>query len=315
MVHDFERGPLYGSFAEPAAGDDEVLLTVKAAALSNLVRGQAAGKHYSSGGTLPFVPGNDGVGVTGDGERLYFIGPRAPWGSMAETVVVARAQTIAVPADVPDVAAAALGNPALASWGALLGRAQLQSGEVVLVNGATGTAGRQAVQAAWLLGASRVIATGRDDAALGELRALGVEETISLALPEDALRMAFKTALGSGVNIVLDYLWGPSAEKLLQAAAGRGSMAGEPRIRYVQVGSISGDPIALPGGILRSSGLELLGSGLGSLSGAAMVRAIGRMFEAAGKGLIQIETETMPLMEVSAGWSRAADNRRLVFVP
>ena len=186
---------------------------------------------------------------------------------------------------------------------------------MVLVNGATGTAGRQAIQAARLLGASRVIGTGRDEAALEELRSQGVEETISLKLPEDALVTAFKKALGGGVNVVLDYLWGRSAEALLQAAAGHGSMRGEPRIRYVQIGSISGDPIALSGGILRSSGLELIGSGLGSLSAAVMLQALDRMFEAAGKGLIEIETETMPLAEVGAGWSRSTGNRRLVFVP
>ena len=317
VVHEFAQGPKYGSFADPAANanEDEVLLTVKAAALSNLVRGQTSGRHYSSEGTLPFVPGNDGVGVTAAGDRVYFIGPRSPWGSMAETTVVSRRRTIAIPEGVADVAAAALGNPALASWGALIGRAKLESGEVVLVNGATGTAGRQAIQAARLLGASRIIATGRDEAALEALRSQGVEETISLKLPDDALSVAFKKALGGGVNVVLDYLWGHSAETLLQAAAGRGSIRGEPRIRYVQIGAISGDPIALSGGILRSSGLELVGSGLGSLSAAAMLQALGRAFKAAGEGLIQIETETMPLAEVALGWSRSTGSRRLVFVP
>ena len=118
----------------------------------------------------------------------------------------------------------------------------------MLVNGATGTTGRQAIQAARLL---RGVARNWDGMRRGA---------------------AFKQALGSGVQVVLEYLWGYSAEVLLRAATGRGSMRGEPRIRYVQIGLIGGDPIALLGGILRTSGLELLGSGLGSFSAARCCR-------------------------------------------
>ncbi|MFP3693300.1 zinc-binding alcohol dehydrogenase family protein, partial [Burkholderia sp. SIMBA_048] len=40
----------------------------------------------------------------------------------------------------------------------------------------------------------------------------------------------------------------------------------EPRLRYVQIGSIAGESIAISAHSLRSSGLEILGSGIGSLS-------------------------------------------------
>ena len=56
---------------------------------------------------------------------------------------------------------------------------------------------------------------------------------------------------------MLDYIWGPSAQLLLKAAAGRGDPDGEPRIRYVQIGAISGSEIALSAEWLRSSGLEI----------------------------------------------------------
>ncbi len=137
------------------------MVTVTAAALSNLVKAQASGKHYSSGKRFPFVPGNDGVGLTAEGQRVYFLGPRPPFGSLAERTVVARAQMLALRDSVDDVTAAALGNPGLASWGALLGRAKLQAGETVLVNGATGQ------NTGGLSTALTDVSFGRDDADYG----------------------------------------------------------------------------------------------------------------------------------------------------
>lgn len=92
---------------------------MRAAALSNLVRSQANGSHYSSLAKFPFTPGNDGVGVSPEGARVYFLSPRAPFGSMAEYTVVPQAMTIPLPAEIDDDAAA-LGNPGLATWGSLL---------------------------------------------------------------------------------------------------------------------------------------------------------------------------------------------------
>ena len=91
VVESFDRAPRYADFAEPAAGEGEVLVKMRAAALSNLVKGQASGRHYSSGGVLPFVPGADGIGRLEDGQRVYFAFPTAPFGSMAERTVVAAA--------------------------------------------------------------------------------------------------------------------------------------------------------------------------------------------------------------------------------
>jgi NADPH:quinone reductase-like Zn-dependent oxidoreductase len=313
MVEEFSAPPRYRETAAPVAGDGEVLLQVRAAALSNLVRGQANGQHYSNG-KPPFIPGNDGVGVAPDGIRCYFIGPRAPFGSMAEYAVVSQARTIPLPPNLDDAVAAALGNPGLATWGAMLGRAKLQPGEAVLINGATGTAGRQAIQVAKYLGASKVIATGRSLQALEPLAALGADETIPLDQPEENLVRSFRAALAQ-VQVVLDYLWGPSAELMLKAAAGHGSPEGEPRIRFVQIGSISGETITLPGGALRSGGIELLGSGLGSLSAQQILQSLRTMFAATAKTQFEIDLERVPLAKVEQAWTRKGDERRIVFVP
>ena len=312
IVESFEKPPRYATFREPVAGAGEVLVKVRAAALSNLVKGQASGRHYSSGSELPFVPGYDGVGTLPDARRAYFFGPPAPFGAMAEWSIAMASRTILLPDGVDDVTAAALGNPGLASWGALLGRARLQPGESVLVNGATGVAGQQAIQVAKILGARKLIATGRDEAALEGLRLLGADETISLRQPAEALLDAFRSAMAE-VDVVLDYLCGPSAELILGAARGHGAPEGERRLRYVQIGSISGDSISLKAEWLRSSGLELMGSGLGSLSAAEIVESLRRMYDVAATTGLKIETEAIPLADVEAAWGRAESGRRMVF--
>ena len=313
MVEEFASPPRYRETAAPAANDGEVLLQVRAAALSNLVRGQAIGSHYSSG-KPPFIPGNDGVGAAPDGTRCYFIGPRAPFGSMAEYTVVSQARPIPLPPNLDDAVAAALGNPGLATWGAMLGRAKLQPGEAVLINGATGTAGKQAIQVAKYLGASKIIATGRNPQALEALAALGADETIPLDQSEENLLRSFRAALAQ-VQVVLDYLWGPSAELMLKASAGHGAPEGEPRIRFVQIGSISGDTITLPGGVLRSGGIELLGSGLGSLSSQQILQSLRTMFAATAKVQFEIDIDRVPLAKVEEAWARKGDERRIVFIP
>ena len=153
--------------------------------------------------------------------------------------------------------------PGMSSWAALVERAHFVAGETVLVNGATGTSGRLAIQIAKHLGAKKVIATGRDAKAFDDLRALGADVVILLTQERDALEAAFKAAFAQRIDVVLDYLWGPSAETLIVAAA-KASPDGVP-VRFVQIGSISGADINVPGATLRSTALQLMGSGIGSV--------------------------------------------------
>jgi hypothetical protein len=115
------------------------------------------------------------------------------------------------------------------------------------------------------------------------------------------------------VDVVLDYVWGPSAECILEAARGHGRPEGERRIRYVQIGAIGGDPISVKGEWLRSSGLELMGSGLGSLSATAIVEALKKMYEVAASTGLKIEVVAVPLAEVESTWNRTESGRRTVF--
>jgi NADPH:quinone reductase-like Zn-dependent oxidoreductase len=201
----------------------------------------------------------------------------------------------------------------MSSWAAFKERAHLIAGENVLINGATGAAGRLAVQIAKYMGAKRVIATGRNVAALEQVKALGADVTIPLLQSPKELEIAFMEEFsGEGVDVVLDYLWGKSAETLIVAAAKAGKDAVP--IRFVQIGAVSGGEITLPSAALRSSALVLMGSGIGSISLNGLVGAISGVLQAVVRGKLKIETQAVPLANVEETWNKDSGRARVVFV-
>jgi NADPH:quinone reductase-like Zn-dependent oxidoreductase len=224
---------------------------------------------------------------------------------------VPAAQCLALPDELDDVTGAAIANPGMSSWAAYTERAGLKAGETVLVNGATGTAGRLAVQIAKHLGAKKVIATGRNTEALKTVAPLGADVTIPLVANEAAMEDHFKQQFAERVDVVVDYLWGKSAERLLIAAA-KGGKDAVP-IRFVQVGSVSGADITLPSAVLRSSAIELMGSGIGSIPLDRMMNVMGGLLNAAAPGGFKIETKPVPLSEVEQVWLTDDSARRTVF--
>lgn len=299
--------PVYGDFAEPAAQPGEAVVHVTASALSQFARGRATGRHYSARGSFPFIAGVDGVGRLEDGTRVYFLLPRAPFGAMAERTVVADGQWLPLPDDLDEAKAAVLANPGMSSWAALTERAQLSAGDTVLINGATGAAGRLAVKIARHLGAGRIIATGRNEAVLHTLDA---DAVVPLSQDEKAVASALREHFAQGINVVLDYLWGASARSIFVAGA-EASPEGVP-IQFVQIGAASGAEIALPSSVLRSSSIEIKGSGLGSVGLPQLITAISGVFHAAAKADLALDYRTVPLSEVAATWT--AEGPRIVYV-
>jgi NADPH:quinone reductase-like Zn-dependent oxidoreductase len=316
VVRSYDAPPSYTTFEEPVPSEREVPVTVTAAGLHPIVKSLANGTHYGSTGVFPFVPGVDGVGRLEDGRRVYFGVSRPPFGSFAEKTVTGVAMCVPLPDGLSDEAAAGLANPGMSSWAALTARAKFVAGESVLILGATGSAGRLAVQIAKRMGARRVVAAGRNPEALEKLKELGADVTISLELGHDELVAAFRREItGDGVDVVLDYLWGAPAEAVLAAIAQKGLSRTAPRIRFVQVGESAGKTISLAGGTLRSSGVELLGSGFGSASMEQIFATIGEMFKEAAKRPFVNEVKVVALKDVAALWGSKGEGVRLVFQP
>ena len=123
------KSPVYGDFNEPVAGEGQELITVSASALSQFSRSRSSGSHYSSSGTFPSVAGADGVGRTADGRRVYFLLPEASYGALAEKTLVRSKQCVVVPDGLDDVTAAAIANPGMSAWAALVERAHMRTGK------------------------------------------------------------------------------------------------------------------------------------------------------------------------------------------
>jgi NADPH:quinone reductase-like Zn-dependent oxidoreductase len=303
--------PTLGEMDPPVPLDGEQRIKVTAAAISHVTKAHASGVHYSANGVFPFVVGIDGVGRLDDGRRVYFALPRSPFGSMAEFCVADARLCISLPDDLDDFIAAAIVNPGMSSWAALTERARLQRGETVLINGATGTSGRLAVQIAKWLGAGKVLATGRNPIALEEIRQSGADEIIPLGVEPETLDKRLMKEFAEGVDIVIDYLWGKSAERLLISAAKADS--GASPMRFVQVGSISGSEISLPGAALRASAIELMGSGNGSVSPEKLLEITNKVLRSIRSANLDISFRKVPFADFDTAWPKNDSTSRTVF--
>jgi NADPH:quinone reductase-like Zn-dependent oxidoreductase len=315
VVTSFGEPPHYQQFELPQpTGAEEILVDVLAAGLHPRVRSGAAGAHYTSTGTLPMIPGIDGVGRRPDGRLIYFATANDVIGTMAEKAVVDVRRAIELPDDADVAKVAAAMNPAMSSWVALRRRVPIEPGQSVLVLGATGNAGTMAVQVARRLGAGRVVGAGRDRERLGGLTSLGADEVVALTDDGDATARALGAAAGE-VDIVLDYLWGKPAQNaivaLLTARSDRSRA-----MNWIQIGAMAGPTIELPSVALRSANLRLQGNGQGAVSAAAYLAELPSLVDEIDAGTIAVKPHPVPLAEVEAAWTRPdPSGERTVLVP
>jgi NADPH:quinone reductase-like Zn-dependent oxidoreductase len=333
--------PKYVDVPEPVPqNDDEILVSVKAVALKHLDKSRAKGTHYSTGGEQGEassergesggergeqgqtsgggmregkIVGGDGICLLPDGTRVYALGVD---GMAAEKAIVEKNRMVAVPAGLDDATAAALPNAVFGAAMALRFRAGIEVGDTVLINGATSFTGRIAVQIAKYYGAKRVIATGRNPQSLADLKHLGADEVISLLQPDQSftsqLRQIHQT---TPINVIIDYLWGHTAEMILGALKGDGGFGA--RTRLVSVGSITGDLIQLSAATLRSVDLQLSGSGLGSWTRGQvkilLTEILPEMFQLAADGKLVLETVKVGLKDIETLWDAVVpDGKRVV---
>jgi NADPH:quinone reductase-like Zn-dependent oxidoreductase len=300
--------PQYVDFPAPSPqNENEIAVAVKAVAIKHIDKSIASGKHYSSDAPRENgrVIGGDGICILPDGKRVYAVGAS---GMLAEKAIIEKNMVVAVPDSLDDITAAALPNAVIGAAMALRFKANIQEGDTVLINGATGFTGRVAVQIAKYYGAKRIVATGRNVNSLQELLTLGADEVIPLT--DD-----FHTKLNGPFDIVIDYLWGHTAEKILSTLRGSGRFTHH--TRYVSVGSMAGDTITLSAATLRSVDLQLSGSGLGSWPkyqvGLLFTEILPEMFQLAASGKLVVSTSAVKLKDISTLWDKDISNgERLV---
>ena len=310
VVNTLGQPPRYDNFPDPTPAEGEVLVQVRAAGLHPIVKALAAGSHYASTGEVPMIPGIDGVGTLADGRRVYFGFARKPWGTMAELAVAPLSRCLPLPDSIDETQAAAIANPGMSAWLSIKERAGLKAGERILILGATGVAGQLAIQVARHLGASRIIAAGRNLDALANDKP---DAVISLTQSEDAIRDAFTDEAKQGIDVVIDYLWGRPTELLLEALARCFDPNAAKSTRLVEVGESAGKTITLPGATLRSIDLKLMGSGFGSFPLQRVLDAIPTLFTLAAAGTLKVAVDPTPLAQVESAWIRKESGRRIVF--
>lgn len=315
VLHEVGGIPRYEDFPDPVAGEGEVIIDVRAVPVENVDKAIAAGTHYTSAtflDHLPAIPAFDGIGTLPDGTLVGFGNPRLPYGALAERTVVADTAYVPVPDGIDPAVAGVLGTAITGM--SIETSAGFVPGETVLVQGATGVAGRLAVQVARLLRAGRIVATGRDDTQLREVRDLGADAVINTAVDDDALAGAYDAAKGDGYDVVVDFLWGRPTEILLRALTPRTFTFPKPT-RLVQIGESAGRAINLAAASLRTSGVEILGAAKG-LDAAKLGELHGRIVAWTRSGDLTFEVVRVPLRDVADAWRRTdLRGRRLVVEP
>ena len=173
----------------PHAAENDVIVRVHAAGFTPGELGWPGTWTDRAGrDRTPSVPGHElsgvvtelGYGTTGltVGQRVFGLADWTRDGSLAEYTAVEARNLAPLPADIDHTVAAALSISGLTAWQGLFDHADLETGQTVLIHGATGGVGSIAVQLAHELGA-RVIGTGRAgdrEAALG----LGADSFVDL---------------------------------------------------------------------------------------------------------------------------------------
>jgi len=315
----FNKGgiPQYADVPAPVAqNDDEILISVKAAAIKHFDKSRSAGKHYSATEAdkqNAKVIGGDGVGLLADGTRVFALGLS---GMIAEKAVIEKNRIVKLPGGIDDAIAAALPNAVAGSAMALRFRAGMKPGETVLINGATGFTGKIAVQVAKHYGAKKIIVTGRNDETLHALLALGADEVISVKQDDEQFVSQLRAIHNSTpLDVVIDYLWGHTAELILAALKGKGAFTH--KTRFVSIGAVTGDTILLSAEVLRSVDLQLSGSGIGSWTREEMAllfsEILPEMFQLVAGNKLKVDVVKVKLEDIEKLWDmEVPDGRRLV---
>jgi NADPH2:quinone reductase len=319
VIHKFGDIPQFQDFPDPIVDNDDILVDVKAVVLENFDKITASGKHYASKrmfSKFPAIIGHIGIGSIADGTLIAFGGIKPPYGTMAEKALVPqqyKKYMTQVPDGVDLVVAAALPTAALTSFLPLKWGAKLQKGETVLINGATGVSGKVAVQLAKILGAGRIIGTGRNDEGLHAVKQLGADAVIDLKQSDEQIMEAFTKEARKGYNIVLDFLWGRPSELFLKILVPKEAAFATHRTRFIQIGAAADSRISLNAETLRTSGLEMTGAG--NISSEVVQEAAKQVWEWIKEHKLTMDIEKVPMKDIAEVWNRKTEGKRFVIIP
>jgi NADPH2:quinone reductase len=243
------------SLPDPVPADDEVVIDVKAAGV-NFPDVLIIQNKYQMKPALPFTPGAELAGIVRSvGAAVRHVKPGdavvafAGLGAFAEQCVAKAAVVMPMPPGIDFNTAAAFTLAYGTSWHAVRDRAALQSGETMLVLGASGGVGLAAVEIGKAIGA-RVIACASTADKLEICAQHGADAGINYETEDLRARIKELTD-GNGPDVIYDAVGGKFSEPAFRSIAWRG--------RYLVVGFANGEIPSLPLNLALLKGASLVG--------------------------------------------------------
>jgi NADPH2:quinone reductase len=245
----------YGEMPRPTMGLKQVRIAVKAAGV-NFADTLIVQGRYQVKPELPFIPGLEAAGTVievGPEARGFKVGDRVMAalgiGAFAEEVVCNGGGVYPMPAGMDFVNAAGFPIVYGTAQAALARRANLRSGETLLVLGAAGGVGVAAVECGKAMGAT-VIAAARGADKLEVARRHGADHVVDYA--SEDLRERIKTITqGRGIDVIFDPVGGDISDAAFRSLRWEG--------RIVIVGFAAGRIQQIPANLLLVKNIAAVG--------------------------------------------------------
>ena len=293
----------------PPVGPNTVKIGVRACGVNFpdllMIQGQ-----YQFKPPLPFSPGLEVAGdiiQVGAGVENLRVGDRVlatmMHGGFAEEVVVPAASVLPMPDNMPYDIGAAIPLAYGTAHVALAHRAQLRSGETLLVLGAAGGVGLAAVEIGNVLGA-RVIAAASTDEKLEVAMQQGASETINYATEDLRQRIKALTS-DKGADVVFDPVGGDLFDIAVRRIAWEG--------RYLVIGFASGRIPSLPANIALLKNASLVGVFWGAYmmhDPAVILQSFQQLLRWYAEGKLQPRVHSVFALEDAARALREIKHRR-----
>ena len=317
ILHCKEYGPIenlvWEDIESPIPGDDEVTISIKAAALNFpdflIVQGL-----YQFKPELPFAPGNEGAGVVKkvgknvkklkEGDRVYFM---APYGAFAEEICINEFAVFPIADDTSFEVAASYQMAYGTSYHALMQRGELKKDDEVLILGASGGVGLAALDIAKAKGARVVAGVSTEEKAI-ICKDYGADDVVIYGTgPNDrdesktfSNELKSKSTKG-GYDIIYDPVGDCYAEPAFRSIGWRG--------KYLVVGFAAGNIPKLPINLTLLKGASIVGVFWGAFTG--------REFEENQKNITDInnmlsEKKINPLISKKIPMSEAVEAIKLI---
>lgn len=200
----------YGDLPTPTPKTGEVLVKTSVAALNPIDTYIRSGM-VAMALPKPFITGSDVAGVVsavGDGVKRFKVGDRV-WasnqgllgrqGTCAEYVCSSEDWFYPIPAGVDDKCAAAVALVGITAHLGLYGRAKVQPGETVFVNGGTGGVGSMVAQMTKVAGAKAITTVGSAEK-MALAKSWGIDLVLNYKTDDVPARIKEFTG-GAGVNV------------------------------------------------------------------------------------------------------------------